>query len=328
MTDKSKKTLCNVLIGVLGFLVLFVLGVRIAFRAPVHSYYKISKKAFLIPGCNKGFIAQGISYDADDDIFYITGYMKDGSASPIYLVNKTTKKCVQTVYMTEPDGTAYNGHSGGLSVYGDTVYVAGSKKCNLLGFDKAAIKAAPKGSSIAYTSEIAMEDGTNGIGAAFTTTRDGILYSGEFYRDGPYPTLDSHIIKTCDGENHALMVGFEPDGDDFVPTVLYSIPANVQGVCFQDGKLYVSTSWGPSSSNIYVYDEAEIKAEGTYEYLGYDLPLYIVDSSSLVKTYKIAPMSEEIECVDGEYYVMCESASNKYIFGKFTGAFWCYKSAF
>ncbi|MFR6641675.1 MAG: hypothetical protein ACLUSP_10480 [Christensenellales bacterium] len=29
-------------------------------------------------------------------------------------------------------------------------------------------------------------------------------------------------------------------------------------------------------------------------------------------------MSEEIEIVDGQMYVMCESASDKYIFGKFT----------
>ena len=35
-------------------------------------------------------------------------------------------------------------------------------------------------------------------------------------------------------------------------------------------------------------------------------------------------MSEEIVLVDGKTYVMCESASDKYKFGKFTGAKWCY----
>ena len=50
----------------------------------------------------------------------------------------------------------------------------------------------------------------------------------------------------------------------------------------------------------------------------------MLDSSVLKTDLKIAPMSEEIEIVDGKLYVMCESASNKYIFGKFTGGKWCY----
>ena len=35
-------------------------------------------------------------------------------------------------------------------------------------------------------------------------------------------------------------------------------------------------------------------------------------------------MSEEIVIVDGKLYTMCESATNKYIFGKFTSAKYCY----
>ena len=35
-------------------------------------------------------------------------------------------------------------------------------------------------------------------------------------------------------------------------------------------------------------------------------------------------MAEEIAAVDGKLYTMCESATNKYIFGKFTSAKYCY----
>ena len=50
----------------------------------------------------------------------------------------------------------------------------------------------------------------------------------------------------------------------------------------------------------------------------------MLDSSVLKTDLKIAPMSEEIVTVEGQLYVMCESASNKYIFGKFTSAKYCY----
>ena len=46
--------------------------------------------------------------------------------------------------------------------------------------------------------------------------------------------------------------------------------------------------------------------------------------SRLEKDYKIAPMSEEIVLVGGKTYVMCESASDKSIFGKLTSANFCY----
>ena len=35
-------------------------------------------------------------------------------------------------------------------------------------------------------------------------------------------------------------------------------------------------------------------------------------------------MAEEIVTVDGKLYTMCESATDKYIFGKFTSAKYCY----
>jgi hypothetical protein len=61
-------------------------------------------------------------------------------------------------------------------------------------------------------------------------------------------------------------------------------------------------------------------------FLGKDVPVYALDSASLVKDSKIAPMSEEIVIIDNQLYVMCESASTKYIFGNFLGAKWCYKT--
>ena len=72
----------------------------------------------------------------------------------------------------------------------------------------------------------------------------------------------------------------------------------------------------------FLYNEP--KQEGEITVLGQTVPRYVLDSSVLRKDIKLAPMSEEIVVVDGKLYTMCESATNKYIFGKFTSAKYCY----
>lgn len=47
---------------------------------------------FLIAGLSEGYITQGISYDKDTDNFFMTGYMNDHSASPIYVANESASK--------------------------------------------------------------------------------------------------------------------------------------------------------------------------------------------------------------------------------------------
>lgn len=86
----------------------------------------------------------------------------------------------------------------------------------------------------------------------------------------------------------------------------------------------MSSSWGTAQSHIYQYDESLLQLQGNILLLGTELPLYALDRAALRRDGVIAPMSEEIAIVDGKLYTMCESASNKYIFGKFTSAKWCY----
>ena len=45
--------------------------------------------------------------------------------------------------------------------------------------------------------------------------------------------------------------------------------------------------------------------------------LYHLDSKCLKKTLEAPPMAEEIVYIDDEIYILNESASKKYIFGKF-----------
>ena len=57
---------------------------------------------------------------------------------------------------------------------------------------------------------------------------------------------------------------------------------------------------------------------GSFDIDGNNIPMIFLDSASLISDVVAPPMAEEILVRDGRIYIMNESASNKYIFGKFT----------
>ena len=319
-------------IGILAVMVaVILLGARLYFRIPVSAYYQASEKGFLIPGCNDNFVAQGIAYDKDKDRFLVNGYQKDGIASPIYIMAPGGKTPDKTVRMALPDGSAYTGHAGGIAIYSDYVYVADGGRHRLLVFDYESIYNAADGESVAAigTFSTAVSD-TDYVGPAFVTVDGNRLITGEFYREPEYPTPDSHKVTTLAGDyQQALGVEYQLDaqaeyGIIPVPVSAYSLPDFAQGMCIDSGKAYISTSWGATFSHIYQYDLSKLQLQGNIALLGMELPLYSMDSAALLSDGKLPPMSEEIVIVDSKLYTMCESASNKYIFGKFTSAKWCY----
>lgn len=311
--------------------VILLLGVRLYFRLPVSAYYKASEKGFLIPGCSDNFVAQGIAYDKEKDRFLVDGYQKDGIASPIYIAAPGGKTPEKTVRMALPDGSAYTGHAGGIAIYGNYVYVADGERYRLLVFDYESIyNAADEESVSAIGSFSTAVSDTDYISPAFVTVDENRLIIGEFYREPEYPTPDSHKVTTLAGDyQQALGVEYQLDaqaeyGIVPVPVCAYSLPDFAQGMCIDSGKAYISTSWGATFSHIYQYDENKLQLQGNIALLGMELPLYAMDSAALLCDGKLPPMSEEIVIVDGRLYTMCESASNKYLFGKLTSAKWCY----
>ena len=318
----------KVLIITIAAVLLFLLGVRLYFRIPVKDYYDLSEKGFVIPDTGKGFVAQGLEYDKDNDVFLVTGYMKDKSASPIYLVDNAPDGAFKKVLMKTSDGGDFCGHCGGLAKLGDKVYVAGSGEASLVVFSYDDIKNARDEESV---TSIGIVPVCSDMQVAFVTAEDDAIYAGEFYREENYPTPDSHKIRTAAGDdNKAIVVGYHcSDGDNSVfgvnttPFIAYSVPGLVQGMTVKDDRIYLSTSYGTAFSDIYVYDVKKANA-GTMTIDGTEVPLYELDSASLLYDMKIPPMSEEIVFAGDRMYTMCESASDKYIFGKFTSAKWCY----
>ena len=324
---KALKVIITVLLCILCFVALLLLGARAYFRLPVSGYYKNSEKAFVIPGLSDGMVHQGLAYDSENGTFLITGYRTDGKASQVSVVSKADGREIKRLDLANEDGSAFTGHVGGITVSGDYVYVADSK--GLAVFSKADFDSASDGDSVKSVGLFATSSDSDSLHVAFTHAEGDMIYVGEFYRKENYPTPDSHKYKTAAGdENTALIIAYHLDStaplgisEEIVRA--YSIPGLVQGMCFDsDGQIYLSTSYAVAFSHIRSYNAG--KEEGTITVLGQTVPLFVLDSSTETGDLKLAPMSEEIVTVDGKLYTMCESATNKYIFGKFTSAKYCY----
>lgn len=324
------KIIMTILIVICALALIVVIGARIYFRSPAKDYYKHSKAAFKIPDIDNGFIPQGLDYNEADDTFLVTGYTKDNVASPIYVLSKDGKLISKATILDEYDED-FPCHSGGISIYNDYVYVAGCQDCTLYIYSYTDIKKGGKVSMLgSFSTKINNDDYLN---IDCTTICDGKIILGEFFREEIYPTLPSHKLTTAHGDyNQALAVVYElGDYDETFginpePTCVYSIPDQVQGMAYHEGDLYISSSYGAASSHIRAYDITNANKK-CISILGYEeLPLLEIDTSILKSDFTIPPMSEEIEFVDGHFYTMCESASDKYIFGKLTSHKYCYST--
>ena len=95
-----------------------------------------------------------------------------------------------------------------------------------------------------------------------------------------------------------------------------------------DGRILAASALDDFDLKDFDIDEAvrklsDIKQSGTKEVCGETVPLYVLTLNNTTDCWILPPMAEEIEYVDGKYYVSNESASDKYVFGKYTGGHWC-----
>lgn len=317
--------------SILVFLGLAVLGFIGYFKLSVLSYYKASDKAFKLPEIHSGIIPQGFHYDQENKLFLLSGYMKDGSASPVYAVEKSSGKTIKKVFFKTENGSLYTGHAGGITQYENFFYLADGK--GILVYSYNDFLSAKWGDKLDCLGRFSTSVSNNDfVNVSCLTVDGGRLIVGEFYRDKSYPTPNAHKLTTINGDyNQAVglqyllsdsySLGIAP-----TPECAYSLPDQVQGITLNQGKIYLSTSWGLNFSHILEYDQTKLVRQTDKEFLGVTLPVYALDSASLICDYKIAPMSEETVFVDGYLYVLSESASNKYLFGNLIGGTWCYKT--
>ena len=300
------KTFLVVFCSLLLLIGLVLLGGRLWFRLPVSDYYAASEAAFAIPGLSEGFVPQGLALDEEAGVYLVGGYMKKaGEASPVYVVDRRTGELKARTSLTEPDGSAFTGHAGGLAVSGDNVLIAGSEGGCVDIFDREAILAAGDGFPVQRLGQLYTRlSESDPLGVAFVDVsmddEGDLLTVGEFYREPQYPTAESHKFTTPSGERLQALA------------VTYRI------------RIWLSASWGIGFSHIYAWDLESLQPFDTISVDGQSIPLYALESCTRAVDYKLPPMSEEIVFSGEKLLTMCESASRKYYFGQLTGGQWCY----
>lgn len=294
---KLLKITAGVLCGVIALVILVWGGLNIL-KFPIYGeYYSVKSDLCDNPGLGDGFVCQGIC--AVGDRILVSGYMTDKSASRIYVTGADN----DSYYVTLKSGDkAYKGHVGGIAAHGDKLYISCSDAIHIV--ELSDVLVADGGDEVQIIEKIPVNNN-----ASFIYASDEYLYVGEFHDGGAYVT--EHPYETSDGLNHAIVSRYSYS-DLTKPDRVYSIRDKVQGICFAEGKVVLSTSYGLTSSVYYVYDESDAES------LGVTLdgaPVYgLVNCRREISG---PAMSEGLDYYDGKVITLTESASNKYIFGKF-----------
>ena len=271
------KILLIVLIAVVGIVLLVWGGLNIAKFFLYSDYYSAKSDVCTNPGLNDGFVCQGIAVSEKDEKIIVSGYMKDKSESRLYV---TDLKSNSHYVKLRRNGEVFTGHAGGVAITGDTIYIASGKKIYTVSL--------PSVLNAKDGDIIDIGDGTKvNNSASFVYTDENYLYVGEFHDGGAYVT--DHPYETAEGMHYAIISKY-PINDLSKP----------------------ETSYGLADSVYYVYNEADAVDSG----LTLDgAPVYLLDKC--VKEIKGPAMSEDLDWYNGKVITLSESASNKYIFGKF-----------
>ncbi len=316
---RLKKLPIYVLCGILALLMLVFVGEKLFFAS---FFFGGAKTEMAIPGLWTNFVPQGFD-QLEDGTYLMSGYDKKESApSSLYVVNgKKKTRCD----LYNADGTDYTSHAGGVTHFKNFVYIANDTGEDTTFLDMFALSDVLDGDGKAtMVDSIAVPNRL-----AYCSVYDGKMYTGAFYREGSkYLTPETHHLTTPSGEmNTALMFVYDLDETtgqftSDVPEKVYSTTSNIQGMCITDsGNIVLSTSWGVSISKLYVYDTAKAEeTAGSYVFLTEDgqtsVPLYYLCENTLADTISCPPMAEELVYNNGRVYILTESASMKYIFGK------------
>lgn len=299
----AKITLIG-LLSIIAVLGLGIAGLNVAKFSIYEDYYAIEENVCKIPGTSSGFICQGVAASENKGVILVSGYMNGGSASRVYV---TTTDNDSYYVKLHKNGESFTGHVGGIATANGKVYIASGKRIYTLSLTE--ILDADKGDVIDIGDGIKVNNN-----ASFVYTDDKFLYVGEFHDGGAY-TVVGHENQTSEGMHYAICTKYALQ-DLTTPVTVYSIRDKVQGICFTPtGKVVMSTSYGLTSSVYYVYD----LTKSTYSGKTFDgAPLYYIDR--LEKTLEGPAMAEGLDYYEGKIITLTESASNKYIFGKFFNA--------
>ena len=314
----KRKWLFRLLLGLLGA----VIGFQALFLLYFRAFYSTADKAFWVPGLNGDFVPQGI--DACAGGYLISGYRADSGTSRVYWV--APDGATNGMRVRLEDGGVLACHAGGIAA-GDTfTYLVGGGQCYVLStealMDPERTEAEVLGSF------------STGNRASFCCLTDGMLVVGEYACGERYTTAETHRMTTPAGDrNTALAWVFpldetEPFGVREVPEAAVSLPERIQGLCLSnDGRAVLSASSAFGASQLYLYDVKTV-TEGRQGICFWDnshpVPLFYVDSAAGTDILPLPPKAEEPMFHNGKLYILFESASYRFRYGKLVGGNYVY----
>lgn len=308
---KALKIVGKVLLYMAVTAMLFVLFLRLGMTIVYFRFFEHAESEFLIPGLSDNWVPQGFDYIENQDTYLLSGYMSDGTASRIYVRNGSGNQYY--VNLLRSDGSDYTKHAGGVCHNGEYVYIAGDD-----GVDVFSLADVLAGEDARKIGKIYL-----GHDTAYCSFYNGYLLVGNFYYPETFETPAHHRIVTPAGNtNTSLITIFKASdeasfGIDPVPVAAISAPEMVQGICFtSDAEMVLSTSYSLGSSALN-YHRIDLTSCGQVTACDTVVPLFYLDDSTLTKSATMPPMSEELVYRDGRVYILCESASNKFLYGKF-----------
>lgn len=290
----------SIFLAIVLCIIFVVIGGLNALKFVIYAdYYSMEERVCTNPGLNDGFVCQGICVSEENGVILVSGYMDDKSNSRIYVTDLDSNSYY--VELTR-EGKSYTGHAGGIALTGDTVYISNGSK--LYVFSLTDILNAKNGDIIDIGAGVKVNSA-----ASFVYADENYVYVGEF--NNPAEEQKEHVYETSSGTNHSVIERYSHN-DLENPDKIYSIGDYAQGVCFTpDGKIVLSTSYGLTSTQYYVYDESDATDSGnTLD----GAPVYFL--GECIKQISGPAMGEDMDWYDGKVITLTESASNKYIFGK------------
>ena len=309
----KRSVLSRVLLGLAAAVLVF----RGAFLLYFGPFYHEAEKAFPVPGLRQDFVPQGI--ESFGDGFLISGYLSRSGRARLYHMDALGGVTSMALY--KEDGTVLRCHAGGVAAEGDFVYLVGGGRCYVFSADEV-----KDWDRRAVTALGSFETRNR---ASFCTIWNGGVLVGEYARGEKYATDDSHHLTTPAGDEHqALGVVYpldpaSPLGVAETPAAAVSLPDGVQGLCTTyDGRTVLSVSGALGVSRICLYESAAAERETGETFTWSDgtaVPLYAIDSSAYLETLYLPPQTEETTYRGGKLYVLFESASFRYQYGRLVG---------
>lgn len=290
--------------------------------SPIYdAFYASGELSVSIPGVAEGIVPQGICYLPEEDWMLFAGYRTDKDNSALIAVDMKTNQVVKEVLLNNVDGSAYNGHAGGVCVTEKNIFVSNNHRLYRLSLET--FRGLPASGYCAFEEEIPVP-----VNSSYCCYNDGILWVGEFQYGSEYKTDSSHRLKGEDGYHRAWTCGYVLDssteneftaahltGGDAVPDYILSMTERIQGIAVNENGIYLSQSYGRrNSSHVYRYANVLLSEPAALaEVEGAEVPVWLLDSSVLTGELLCPPMSECMAATDSGLYLLFESAAETYI---------------